>query len=118
MMTLRDRLPLLRALPRPRSVPAPKPKCDRIARQLALAYLLEAAPTAKLPGLSRARISQVSDLALLSPAIQERILAGEKVGARRVREACRAVEWGEQENVLGVHLGRPHERRDSQVSKR
>ena len=97
MITLRDRLPLLRALPRPRPAPPPKPKCDRIARQLALAYLLEARPNAKVPGLSRARMSQVSDLALLSPRIQERILSGERIGARMIRAACREVEWGEQE---------------------
>ena len=59
---------------------------ERMARQLALAYHLDAlvlkgeiadlAALARLCGLSRARISQIHDLLALPTPKQERILAG------------------------------------------
>ena len=73
----------------------PKPP-TRIARQLALAYLVERmvdegkirnyAEAARTLAVTRARMSQILNLLTLPPAVQERILLGRKpLSERRLR---------------------------------
>ena len=67
-------------------VPEERSRVDPKARQLALAHHIHAliasgemkdiAHVARVAGVSRARISQVLDMALLEPGIQEAILNG------------------------------------------
>ena len=60
-------------------------------------------------GLSRARISQLLDLILLAPDIQERILFTESVdgrepmGERAVRAAVRLEDWATQRAAFSFH---------------
>ena len=120
MITVRARLPLLRARPRPTVEPLPVPPPprgrDRIARQLALAHLLERlvaegaiggyVDAARALGLTRARMSQVMDLALLSPRIQEAVLLGTGgFSARGVRAASRRMCWQDQEQAARKEAG-------------
>lgn len=81
----------------PPSKPEPVRRPARIARMLALAHHIEAAieegeykdraDAARQLGVTRARISQIMDLALLAPDIQERVLFMEAVdGVEPVRE--------------------------------
>ncbi len=85
---------------------------DRSARQLALAHLVERlvaegavadyAQAARLLGLTPARLTQIVNLTLLGPRIQEAILTGETAASeRQVRATLREVEWGEQVAALG-----------------
>lgn len=80
---------------------------DPKARQLALAYHIDAliasgemndiAHVARVAGVSRARISQVLDIALLEPRIQEAILAGScGLGAHSIRRLAGNQNWEEQ----------------------
>ncbi len=83
----------------------------RVARMLALAYHVEeqievcaiadyAAAAAAL-GVTRARLSQVASLLLLSPEIQGRILAGElRVSERDLRAVAALPVWAEQDAAL------------------
>ena len=58
---------------------------------------------ARLTGFSNARITQLMNLTLLAPSIQEEILGmtvesgRDKVTERSLRKVVRIVEWGEQE---------------------
>ena len=53
--------------------------------------------------ISRARVSQVLDLVLLSPEIQAQLLlAGLEVHERRLRVAVRALDWGSQAAAMGL----------------
>jgi hypothetical protein len=81
------------ALPRPEP-PAPQVgRLPRIVRLLALAHDIERrvrsgeledlAAAARAYGLTRARVSQIVNLTLLAPAIQEEILALEPVNVGR-----------------------------------
>ena len=94
---------------------AKKPKSSqlpsRAARMLALAYYIERliesgelkdyADAARKLGLTRARISQVMDLLVLSPTIQEAILSGKAVGSeRQSRRLVRHVDWKLQNSLL------------------
>jgi len=83
----------------------------RVARMLALAHFIERAvergdlrdytEAARLFGLSRARITQVMNLVLLSPTIQARILTGSTgVWERSLRPVLRTAVWEEQEVVF------------------
>ena len=66
---------------------------DRLARRLALAHLVERlidacklddyAHAARVLGVSRARLSQLMDLLLLPPDVQERVLLGQWTGGER-----------------------------------
>ena len=89
----------------------------RLARQLALAHHLEGlveggavpnyATVARAIGLTRARLSQLTSLTLLSPDIQDAILVGElDATARGIRPVLREVEWEEQGRRLGGVLPR------------
>jgi predicted XRE-type DNA-binding protein len=68
------------------------PKATRLARQLALAYLVDRlvedgtltyAEAARRLGVSRARVNQIANLQWLRVAVQGRILAGEIDGTER-----------------------------------
>ena len=86
-------------------VPAPQP-ASRAARQLALAYHVEreieagAIPdysvAAQALGVTRARLTQVMKLLLLSPEVQERVLRGEVSTERRLRAAVGEPNWANQ----------------------
>jgi hypothetical protein len=88
-----------------------------LARQIALAHFIEEriesgelasyAEAAERFGLTRARLSQVLDLVLLAPGIQERVLLGERnVNGRQVRAASALAAWGAQAERIGARRGR------------
>ena len=84
--------------PRPPAVP-------RRARMLALAHYIERAiergevgsygEVARGLGISRPRLTQIMDLLLLSPAVQERMLFS-NVSLRDLKRAVGEAEWGRQ----------------------
>jgi hypothetical protein len=92
--------------------PAPPPPkrttAARLARQLALAHWIERAiesgqiacyaDVARLLGLSESRITQITALLGLSPALQERVLLAGKggLGIREALLAAREVDWERQ----------------------
>ena len=91
--------------------PTPKP-VSRAALQLALAHHIErqidagvipdCAAAARALGLTRARLSQVASLLLLSPEIQERIAEGGIAASERnLRRFVAEPEWSTQ---LGLVL--------------
>lgn len=92
--------------------PEPVRRPAKVARMLALAHTLEAAiaagefadraDVARHLGFTRARVTQLLDLTLLAPDIQEALLALEAVDGvepmseRELRAVVRVVGWGEQ----------------------
>jgi hypothetical protein len=97
-----------------RRLPARRPA--KIARLLALAHhvqrsidsgiLIDRADAARRLGLTRARITQLLDLLLLAPDIQEALLQTEAVDGvepvteRRVRPVLGSAVWGEQRRLF------------------
>ena len=94
--------------------PRPKPTSpSRVARMLALGHeivrlvdaglLKDQADAADLLGFTRARISQIVDLTLLAPDIQEALLFGETEGLseHRLRAVVAVGEWAAQREKLG-----------------
>jgi hypothetical protein len=93
---------------------APVPKnLPRVARLLALAHKFHGmldrgevesmAELARLGGVSRARITQVMDLLMLAPEIQEQVLFGRDVrGLRELMVVCRRGVWIEQRRLWNV----------------
>ena len=91
---------------------------SRCARMLALAHhierLIEAgeldsvASASRALSLTRARLTQVMNLLLLAPAIQERLLAGElRQSEPAMRRVVREATWTEQDELIPnpeVHL--------------
>ena len=86
------------------------PRTSRAARMLALAHHVERlvdegelasyTEAARALGLTRARLTQVTNLLLLAPEIQERVLTGDLPGTeRRLRGAVREAEWDVQLSV-------------------
>jgi hypothetical protein len=82
-------------------------RAERKARQLALAYAIERAieagefrsygDVARALGITQPRVSQVTGLLLLPPAVQERVLLGEAgVGIRGLVRDGREPEWRAQ----------------------
>jgi len=89
------------------------PSATRTARLLALAHYIERsvesgllkdyAASARLLGMTRARMAQVMNLLLLSPGIQEAILAGKMViSERALRAVLTHVSWEEQPAALST----------------
>jgi len=90
----------------------PETRPARGARMLAVAYTLaeildqQDAPSrgelAKALGMSKARLSQLLDLALLAPDIQEALLflevppGPDPIPERALRDVVRALDWREQ----------------------
>ncbi len=99
---------------RRKPVPAPAPKLagpTPISRRIALAHHIEAlitageiedyADAAERLGLSRARITQVADLALLAPDIQAAVLLGHcEPRDRHLREVGRHPLWTDQRRTF------------------
>ncbi len=101
---------------RPRPAPpadvAPTPRVPRVARLLALAHRIDAmiaageivdlADAARACGVTRARMTQIANLLLLAPAIQEAILAMEittgrdPVTERGLRAVVAEPDWEAQ----------------------
>ena len=97
------------------SKPSGEPQSARVARILALALAIQRAieagviqdqaEAARRLGISRARVTQISDLTLLSPRIQEEVLAMQTVGGaepiveRDLRELLRYDALALQEAV-------------------
>ena len=90
----------------PRNTFAPKP-VSRAARQLALAHHIERlvevgeltgyAEAARVLGLTRARLTQIMNLLLLAPEIQEAIVSGNLVESERsMRGVVLEAEWQAQ----------------------
>ena len=93
-----------------RQGPAPRPA--RVAQMLALAHRLQdgiaigeyrdRADAARRLGLTRARITQIMDLLLLAPDIQEQVLGLERIDGveplseRAVRPIAKPLSWAEQ----------------------
>ncbi|MCP4499031.1 MAG: hypothetical protein GY822_03570 [Deltaproteobacteria bacterium] len=93
-----------------REGPAPRPA--RVAQMLALAHRLQdaialgehkdRADAARRFGLTRARITQVMDLLLLAPDIQEQVLELERIDGveplseRAIRPIAKTLSWAEQ----------------------
>ena len=86
------------------------PVTSRAARMLALAHHVEAlveegrladyAQTARILGITRARISQVIALLVLSPAIQQAVLTGsEAIPERTLRRLVRESSWARQQEI-------------------
>jgi hypothetical protein len=92
----------------------PVGRVPRVARLLALAHRIDGltrsgelqdwAQAARLVGITRARMTQIANLLLLAPKIQERILhlshvtRGENpVTERSLREVAAQVDWQNQE---------------------
>ena len=89
---------------------------SRAARQLALAYHIERlvddgaikdyAEAARMLGVTRARMSQVMNLLVLSPEFQERILHGDgQATERRLRVITKTTLWLDQ-NPPGLRISR------------
>ena len=100
-LTLETRLPGRRR--RPRFVPGP----SRAARMLALAHHIEQlikdgeladyADAARRLGLTRARLSQLMNLLLLSPRIQGALLVGDlDLSERQLRPIAAEADWQRQ----------------------
>ncbi len=96
----------------PAPPPAPKPVGPTpIARRIALAHHIETlidagelsdyADAARRLGLSRARVTQVCDLALLAPDIQAAVLSGRcEPRDRHLREVGRHPLWTDQRRAF------------------
>ncbi len=90
----------------------PEKRPARIALQLALAYRIQwaieageirdQAEAARLLGLTRARLTQVLDLTLLAPEIQERLLGveAESLSERAMRSVSGIEDWNGQRQAL------------------
>jgi predicted XRE-type DNA-binding protein len=95
----------------------PEKRPARIALQLALAYriqgaidtgeLKDQAEAAQLLGLTRARVTQLLDLTLLAPDIQERLLTIEAMGLteRALRAVSGIEDWNGQRRAR-TEIGR------------
>ena len=107
--------------------PPPKPAGPTpIARRIALAHHIEAlieagklddyADAARRFGLSRARLTQVADLALLAPDLQSAVLLGHvEPRDRHLREVGRHALWTDQRRAFrtlfpNVPEDEPHDR--------
>lgn len=89
------------------SKPSISPGPCRVARLLSLAHYIEAqiasgeladyAQASRSLGLTRARLTQVMNLLLLAPTIQERIAVGElDVSERNLRRVSAEPDWSMQ----------------------
>ncbi len=104
----------IRATFRPKSAPAAEPDVPtvpRSARLMALALMLDEmvrdgrvesfAEVARVAGVSRARLSQITALLGLAPDIQVGLLDGTiVVGETRLRAALRSISWTDQRRAL------------------
>jgi hypothetical protein len=98
--------------------PAPNANVPRVARLLALAHhyqrlldegdVLNYADLARLTGVTRARVSQIMDLLILAPDIQEEILflpgfkGRETITERHLRPIASMADWRGQGEAWAV----------------
>ena len=93
----------------------PWPVATKAARFLALGHAIDQAvrrrdlpshaAAARQLGITEARVSQIVQLTLLAPDIQERILAGElPVSTRALRPIAKTPDWAEQRRELVAHI--------------
>lgn len=97
--------------------PPPSPKIPRITRLMALAIkfqdmidrgeVRDYADLARLGLVTRARLTQIMNLSLLAPEIQEALLLGERAPLNRlchsergIRRLVKAVDWRDQVALL------------------
>jgi hypothetical protein len=102
------------------SIATPRPVARRpakVARMLALAHHIQGAidrgivadraAVARQLGFTRAKVTQLLDLILLAPNIQDELLGMEAVAGieplseRKLRELVREPEWGRQRKIWG-----------------
>ena len=104
--------------------PGPSRRPARVALTLALAHMIQKAidrgeirdqaDAAQKLDLTRARLTQIMNLTLLSPQLQEQILFLEAIDGiepfseRGVRGVVRLVRWVEQEGKQPPGMGWPH----------
>ena len=75
----------------------------RIEQLIELGQLDDYAHAARVLGVSRARLSQLMDLILLAPDIQEAVLTGTlRTTERKLRLAARNTDWALQRRSLNV----------------
>lgn len=104
--------------------PAPRERVPtRAARLLAMAHRIDGlvrsgemsdyAEVALVAGITRARVSQIMDLTLLAPSIQERVLrelkperGRDRYSERDLRRIVRDADWDRQERAFERLLGR------------
>ncbi len=90
---------------------APERRTTRLERMLALAHVIERevqtgavenyAELANRLGITRARMTQITNLAALSPRVQERILNGSlESNERDIRVVLRSLRWSDHEAAL------------------
>jgi hypothetical protein len=94
--------------PKKTAAPAP-PRIPRITRLMALAIkfqdmidrgeVKDYADLARLGFVTRARVTQIMNLCLLAPDIQEEILHGVTAHESSIRRVVRSVEWASQKEV-------------------
>ena len=100
----------------PREAPSGPPPPSRTVQLLALAHhfqhLLDTgqakdlADIARLGGISRARATQIANLAFLAPSIQEQVIFGEaEVGEHALRPLLGWVDWEVQKDLLAKKRG-------------
>jgi hypothetical protein len=103
--------------PRPKAVapialPKPTARLPRLTRLLALAHKIDGmitagevrdmADAARLAGVTRARMSQIGNLLLLSPTIQEELLTlppGSTLSERSLRPLVACADWRSQHEL-------------------
>jgi UDP-N-acetylglucosamine 2-epimerase len=77
-----------------------------IQRAIDRGEIRDQAEAARKLGVTRARLTQILDLTLLAPEIQERVLESEATGGeepaseRILRTAARAAEWSKQRDLV------------------
>ena len=88
-------------------------RIPRITRLMALAIKFETmvergevrdyADLARLGYVTRARLTQIMNLLLLAPDLQEQLISsGTSVGERRLRNVAKLVEWREQRECFSL----------------
>ncbi len=102
------------------AIPEPKPHILRITKLLALAHrfddliksgtIKDYADIARLGGVSRARVTQIMSLLLLSPSIQEAIIFlpphnHEIITERKIRHIIKESEWEKQRGLWEELIG-------------
>ena len=93
------------APPRPAKVAVLLALAHRVQREIDAGTMKDRAEAARKLGISRARVTQVLDLTLLAPSIQEAVLSMETTGGaepvteRSLREVLKYEAWALQEAV-------------------
>ena len=103
----------------PPAAPAPAGRIPRVAKLMALAIrcdqllrsgaVPDASALARLARVCQPRITQILNLTLLAPDIQERLLCMEpveegkpEVNEKMLRRVCAEVEWNRQRGLIGT----------------